>query len=165
RASRKETESAPALRMFVIAFRDGDRNEFFHLWDEHCPHDVVKSNLLYQKLEFQASIFFAVFRFHPYVSKSSGQFLSFNALPYITNARQHPTFNEIFTERRVSELESKLIAFLGSALKSAHVPKILRILAGVDMRPVEVAAGSLTNATIQYLCSALDMLVDSLART
>ncbi|KAJ3243426.1 LisH domain-containing protein armc9 [Chytriomyces hyalinus] len=152
---------------FVIAFRDGDRNEFFHLWDEHFPPDVVKSDPLYQKLEFQVSIYFAVFPIHPYVSKSSGQvlsvqqsmeafkifletrgadlckttqFLSFYALPYVPDARQHPTFNEIFTERHVSELESRLIAFLGSALRSTHVPRILRILAGVDMRPVDVAA-------------------------
>ncbi|KAI8616627.1 hypothetical protein BC830DRAFT_1117250 [Chytriomyces sp. MP71] len=152
---------------FVISFRDGDRNEFFKLWDHHFPPDVVKTDPLYQKLEFQVSIYFAVFPIHPFVNRTASkdisiqhsmelfkifletrgaelckttQFLSFYALPYVPDARAHPSFNEIFTERHVTDLECRLIAFLASALRAAHVPRILRILSGVDMRPAEVAA-------------------------
>ncbi|KAI9334924.1 hypothetical protein BDR26DRAFT_1009498 [Obelidium mucronatum] len=151
---------------FMIAFHDGNRAEFFKQWDQHFPPNTVKSDPLYQKLEFQVNVYFAVFPIHPFVGKSAAknysisstmdafklfletrgadlckttQFLSYYALPYVPDARAHPSFNEIFTERHVTDLESRLDSFLGSALRAAHVPRILRILSGVDLRPAQDA--------------------------
>ncbi|KAJ3348438.1 LisH domain-containing protein armc9 [Entophlyctis luteolus] len=158
-----------AKNRFLIAYREGDRKEFFALWDQHFPPDVTKTDPLFAKLEFQVSIYFAIFPMHPFVNQDAAkesqaltiqstmdafksfletrgaelckttQFLSFYALPYVPDARAHPSFNEIFTQRHVADLETRLVAFLESALKAVHVPRLLKILAGVDMRPVDKA--------------------------
>ncbi|KAJ3074276.1 LisH domain-containing protein armc9 [Podochytrium sp. JEL0797] len=165
---------------FLIAFRDGDSKEFFTLWDAHFPPKVVKTDALYQKMGFQVSIYFAVFPIHPFVNPTAQknystqttmetfkhfletrgselckttQFLSFYALPYVPDARLHPSFHELFTERHVQELETRLDSFLGTALRGASVPRIVRILGGVDMRPMEDVEA--TNSELKSLRHAL----------
>jgi hypothetical protein len=59
------------------------------------------------------------------------QFLSFYALPYVPDPRQHPTFAEIFEGRYIMELEERLIGFLGRVLKREKVPRLLKIVSGV----------------------------------
>ncbi|ORY46927.1 hypothetical protein BCR33DRAFT_715327 [Rhizoclosmatium globosum] len=172
-SSDEDPEAASRLEevknRFIIAFHDGDRKEFFKLWDQHFPPKIVKTDPLYQKIEFQVNIYFAVFPIHPFVSPTAAkkytiqstmdgfklfletrgaelckttQFLSFYALPYVPDARAHPSFNELFTERHVTDLDARLQSFLGSALRAAHVPRLLRILNGVDMRPLQNAEES-----------------------
>jgi hypothetical protein len=95
---------------FLIAFNEGDREEFFRLWDASFSESVRESDPVYHKLEFTFSIYFAVFPIHNYVSPiaqkkytlestmailktylgsrgsdlcKTTQFLSFYALPYV----------------------------------------------------------------------------------
>ncbi|KAJ3111158.1 LisH domain-containing protein armc9 [Physocladia obscura] len=160
------TKLEESKNRFLIAFHDGDRKQFFALWDKHFPSETVKTDPLYSKIEFQISIYFAVFPIHPYVNPVASkrltikstmdafktfletrgaelckttQFLPFYALPYVPNARAHPSFNEIFTQRHATDLESRLNSFLSSALRASHVPRLLKILGGVDMRSLEQA--------------------------
>ena len=56
------------------------------------------------------------------------QFLSYYALPYVPDPRSHPSFNELFNERHVRELEDRLGNFLGSALRSSKPPVLLSLV-------------------------------------
>ncbi|KAJ3061756.1 LisH domain-containing protein armc9, partial [Quaeritorhiza haematococci] len=140
---------------FLIHFRDGDRDSFFSLWDDHFPPDVRAHEPLYQKIEFMLSIYFAVFPIHgsvgpvaarkqslPHtmstfktfletrgseISKTT-QFLPYYALPYVPDPRTHPSFAEIFTEVWVVELEERMRGFLRQALKAMDRPRLMKMM-------------------------------------
>ncbi|KAJ3411667.1 LisH domain-containing protein armc9 [Chytridiales sp. JEL 0842] len=169
-----ESKMDDVKNRFLLFFKDGDRQGFFRLWDEVFPHAVRQRDALYQRLEFQLSIYFAVFPIHPNVNARAAQkhklsrtmeafknfletrgadlckttqFLSFYALPYVPDPRSHPSFSEIFTERHINELEERLGTFLMAALRTAKVPRLMKIVSGVDMRPAEDAQMQATEIT------------------
>ncbi|KAI9099428.1 hypothetical protein DFS34DRAFT_649148 [Phlyctochytrium arcticum] len=154
----KEEEDAVILKIqdsFIAAFHDGDRAAFFKCWDEQFPQEVRTAEPSYQKLEFMCSIYFAVVPIHPGVEAKvqsqytlestmetfkkfletggadlckTTQFLSYYALPYVPDPRQHPSFKDIFETNWVGELEEKLKVFLQTAIRGNRKPKLLKLL-------------------------------------
>ncbi|KAJ3334081.1 LisH domain-containing protein armc9 [Blyttiomyces sp. JEL0837] len=154
------------VNRFLIAFREGDRVTFFSLWDQRFPASVQQSDSLYQRLEFQLSIYFAVFPIQGHVNQmfaknqslaetmdrlkhfletrgavlcKTTQFLPYYALPYVPDPQNHPSFTDLFSKKYVTELEDRMVYFLKSALKALEIPRILKILSGVDTRTAEQA--------------------------
>ncbi|KAI9333056.1 hypothetical protein DFJ73DRAFT_799421 [Zopfochytrium polystomum] len=149
----------------LIAFREGDRPTFFSFWDDQFPAAMRVTDAVYQRMEFQISIYFAIFPIHPFVVKAkhspslpsamdtfkhfletrgaelckTTQFLSFYALPYVPDPRTHPTFTELFTERHVRELEERLDSFLTSALRVVKPPALLTLLNNRGIAQAETA--------------------------
>ncbi|KAJ3176670.1 LisH domain-containing protein armc9 [Irineochytrium annulatum] len=142
---------------FQLAFQDGNRDEFFGLWDANFPVELRQSDPMYQKMEFQLNIYFAVFPIHPFVSERAAkqyavpatmeafkvflatrgadlckttQFLNYYALPYVPDPRVHPSFTDLFTERHIRDLQERLRGFLASALRAADAPFLLKLLTG-----------------------------------
>ncbi|KAJ1563158.1 LisH domain-containing protein armc9 [Cladochytrium tenue] len=137
-------------------FRCGERHDFFRLWDERFPAALRQSDTMYQSMEFQISVYFAVYAIHPFVKRPvtthvllsdsistfkhyletrgaalcrTAQFLPFFALPYVPDPRSHPSFMELFTERNIQELEERLDSFLSSALRVTKPPTLLNAIA------------------------------------
>jgi LisH domain-containing protein ARMC9 len=46
------------------AFYQGDREEFYSLWETHFPQTIRQNDPLYQKLDFYINIYFAIFPIH-----------------------------------------------------------------------------------------------------
>ncbi|KAI8848511.1 hypothetical protein BC829DRAFT_393725 [Chytridium lagenaria] len=129
-----------AMNQFLLPFTEGEHDNDF-------PASLRESDPLYQRMEFQLSIYFAIFPLHPNVNQSAAkkvsvqksmeafkhfletrgadlckttQFLSYYALPYVPDPRKHPSFGDLFTERYVKDLEDRLKHFLGMALKAEN---------------------------------------------
>ncbi|KAJ3021459.1 LisH domain-containing protein armc9 [Thoreauomyces humboldtii] len=146
---------------FIKAFRTGDRSAFFALWDEYFPRPMRSTDALFQKLEFLASIYFAVFPVHPGVdptlAKSQNivqtmepfkqfletrgselcktpQFLSYYALPYVPDPLAHPSFKDIFEVGWTTDLEGRLQVFLKNALRAVVKPMLVTLIGSESSR-------------------------------
>ncbi|KAJ3104222.1 LisH domain-containing protein armc9 [Phlyctochytrium bullatum] len=63
----EQDEAEDAQMEFLVPFREGDRDAFFSLWDARFPESLRSSDPLYQRMEFQLNIYFAIFPIHPYI--------------------------------------------------------------------------------------------------
>lgn len=99
------------------AFDHGDRVTFFDLWDQYLPAQLKSGDPTSQSLEFNASVYFAVYPLKAGIGSStqsmsdfksylenrgamlaqSQEFAIFCALPYVPDPMKHPTFKTIFT--------------------------------------------------------------------
>ncbi|KAI8816691.1 uncharacterized protein EV422DRAFT_544511, partial [Fimicolochytrium jonesii] len=140
---------------FLDAFHKGERSPFFKLWDDCFPSSWRLSDPVYGKLEFLVNIYFAVWplfqtegdaqtrlqglsqTMEPFkkfletrgseLSKTP-QFLSYYALPYIPDPREHPSFKELFEKDWAADLERRLRSFLRNSLKAVVKPRLLTLL-------------------------------------
>ena len=103
-------------------FDQGKREEFFELWSEHVPSDVIDNDATLKSLEFLLYTHFAVYYLRPhqianeelarenmqvfkaYMEAIKGQSLSQTneilplfALPYVTAPEQHASFQDLFS--------------------------------------------------------------------
>ncbi|KAI9003707.1 hypothetical protein BC832DRAFT_88588 [Gaertneriomyces semiglobifer] len=139
---------------FMNAFLTGNRKAFFQAWDESLGGNT-SHDLEFKKMDFLINIYFAVFPVHPAVDETAAktlnlsstmqafklfletsgaelaaqpEFLPYYALPYLPNPRDHPSFQEIFSDFWVADLEERLRGFLRGALKASAKPRLVAIL-------------------------------------
>ncbi|KAJ3192998.1 LisH domain-containing protein armc9, partial [Dinochytrium kinnereticum] len=151
----ESSETLNSQNQFMLPFQEGDREKFFALWDDRFPASLRETDPLYQRMEFQINIYFAIFPLHSGVNPAfakrvtvqksmeafklfletrgadlckTTQFLSYYALPYVPDPRSHPSFGDLFAERYVRDLEDRLRHFLGMALKAADTPRLLEFV-------------------------------------
>ena len=58
----------------------------------------------------------------------STQFLAYFALPYVPDPRKHPSFKELFEEKWIQDLESRLLQFLSTSLTGKGLPKLYQLV-------------------------------------
>lgn len=103
-------------------FDQGKREEFFELWSDNIPSDVIDNDSTLKSLEFLLYTHFAVYYLRPhqisneelarenmqvlksYMEAIKGQSLSqaneilpLFALPYVTAPEQHASFQDLFS--------------------------------------------------------------------
>lgn len=103
-------------------FDQGKREEYFELWSEHVPPEVIDSDPTLKSLEFLLYTHFAIYYLRPhqiqneelarenmqvfksYMEAIKGQSLSQTtdilplfALPYVTAPEEHASFQDLFT--------------------------------------------------------------------
>merc|ERR1712166_883442 len=109
---------------FLSAFNRGDCSGFFALWEKHIPSRVRREDPTARKLTFYCHVHFDMYplrntasgsvqasmkRFKSYLETSglelskTPEFLPFYALPFVDNAREHPTFKELLTPKWETE--------------------------------------------------------------
>lgn len=133
-------------------FHKGKRDRCFKLWNENLPPGVRDSDAVAKKLEFYLNIYFAIYPikfargqreadrcmtdFKKYLENRGAslsqttEFLPFYALPYVPNAKSHPSYKELFTDAWVKDLENRLEKFLTLTLKSTPQPKLFDLYRG-----------------------------------
>ncbi|XP_033763638.1 lisH domain-containing protein ARMC9-like isoform X2 [Pecten maximus] len=133
-------------------FHKGKRDRCFKLWNENLPPNVRDSDAVAKKLEFYLNIYFAIYPikfgrgqreadrcmtdFKKYLENRGAslsqttEFLPFYALPFVPNAKSHPSYKELFTDAWVKDLENRLEKFLTLALKSTPQPKLFDLYRG-----------------------------------
>ena len=107
------------LNKLSQSFDQGNKSEFFAVWEKLVPKAIKENDYNCKKLEFNLQIYFVVYVMHPYnkhrpqtekelrkeqaefkqfldtkgsdLSKTS-EFLAYYALPYIPNPMSHPSF-------------------------------------------------------------------------
>ncbi|OWF46707.1 LisH domain-containing protein ARMC9 [Mizuhopecten yessoensis] len=133
-------------------FHKGKRDRCFKLWNEHLPPNVRDSDAVAKKLEFYLNIYFAIYPikfgrgqregdrcmtdFKKYLENRGAslsqttEFLPFYALPFVPNAKSHPSYKELFTDAWIKDLENRLEKFLTLTLKSTPQPKLFDLYRG-----------------------------------
>ncbi|XP_060073653.1 lisH domain-containing protein ARMC9-like [Ylistrum balloti] len=133
-------------------FHKGKRDKCFKLWNENLPPNVRDSDAVAKKLEFYLNIYFAIYPikfgrgqreadrcmtdFKKYLENRGAslsqttEFLPFYALPFVPNAKSHPSYKELFTDAWVKDLENRLEKFLTLTLKSTPQPKLFDLYRG-----------------------------------
>lgn len=56
------------------------------------------------------------------------QFLSFYALPYVPDPRQHPSFKDLFKPEWQDDVKDRMVEFLTTALRKRDLPRIAKIM-------------------------------------
>lgn len=128
-------------------FDQGKREEFFELWSEHTPSDIIDNDPTLKSLEFLLYTHFAVYYLRPrqtpneelarenmqvfksYMEAIKGQSLSqateilpLFALPYVTSPEQHASFQDLFSVCLRLEIREDLIkSILGTMVNCITV--------------------------------------------
>ncbi|KAK3586337.1 hypothetical protein CHS0354_019997 [Potamilus streckersoni] len=127
-------------------FHKGKRKVFFNMWEENLPITLRDGDSVAQKLEFYLNIYFAIYpikfakgqteaeknmaEFKQFLEtrgatlSQTTEFLPFYALPFVPNAKSHPSYKELFTDSWIKDLEVRLEKFLTLALKSTPQPRL-----------------------------------------
>ncbi|XP_064461331.1 lisH domain-containing protein ARMC9-like [Ornithodoros turicata] len=146
-------------------FHEGNHGQFFPMWDACISTNIDEGNSAARssmlKLEFQLRVHFAVFplrrsedvakeevesamfQFQRYLEARGAmlgdikEFLVYCALPYLPNPRLHPSFEEVFKESWIEELQIKVEDFVREALKDTSrnclQPRLLSLYYCNDM--------------------------------
>ena len=56
------------------------------------------------------------------------QFLSFYALPYVSDPKTHPSFRDLFSNDWIPQVSERLTRFLETALRGVEKPRLLQLL-------------------------------------
>jgi hypothetical protein len=152
------TQTAGLQRDFIAAFECGERRAFFKLWNQNVPQATLERDPTCQNLEFNLSVYFAVYpirtgtgdkaisfkEFTEYLETRSAvlakspELATYCALPYVPDLSNHPTFRKICTESWTSELKSRLVHFLKFSLKGfPSQPKLLSLYLTVSLLPCD----------------------------
>jgi hypothetical protein len=103
-------------------FDNGKREDFFYLWSEHIPTNIVDTDSSFKSLEFLLYTHFAIYYLRPnkvsneqlatenmqvfksYMESIKGQpisqtndILPLFALPYVTAPEKHASFQDLFS--------------------------------------------------------------------
>ncbi|KAK3104927.1 hypothetical protein FSP39_013356 [Pinctada imbricata] len=130
-------------------FHKGKRERFFKYWSDSLSPSVRDTDAVCKKLEFYVNIYFAVYPvkfargqreadramadFKKYLEtrgatlSQTTEFLPYYALPFVPNAKGHPSYKELFTDTWVKDLEFRLEKFLTLTLKSHPQPKLFEL--------------------------------------
>ncbi|XP_048780647.2 lisH domain-containing protein ARMC9-like isoform X2 [Ostrea edulis] len=133
-------------------FHKGRRERFFKEWNDNLHPSVRDGDAVAKKLEFYLNIYFATFPikfargqreadramgdFKKYLEtrgaslSQTTEFLPFYALPFVPNAKSHPSYKELFTDSWVKDLEVRVEKFLTLTLKSRPQPKLFELYRG-----------------------------------
>ena len=149
RDEKKKTRSDPSLAgsvgpQFLSAFNRGDCSGFFALWEKHIPSRVRREDPTARKLTFYCHVHFAIYplrntasgsvqasmkRFKSYLETSglelskTPEFLPFYALPFVDNAREHPTFKELLSPKWETEVRNRTNRFVQAVLQTEAAPR------------------------------------------
>jgi hypothetical protein len=136
----KDSRKKEKIQQFLEIFKDGRKAEFFELWTDLSSQKEDAD----VKLEFLLNVYFAILpindivicpkedirtsmnSFKQFLDSKGGSlckndsFLCFYALPYIPeeSLKKHPSFQNIFTQEWVQDLELRLVGFLENVLDS-----------------------------------------------
>ncbi|XP_078338791.1 lisH domain-containing protein ARMC9-like isoform X2 [Crassostrea virginica] len=133
-------------------FHKGRRDRFFKEWNDSLHPSVRDGDAVAKKLEFYLNIYFAIFPikfargqreadramgdFKKYLEtrgaslSQTTEFLPYYALPFVPNAKSHPSYKELFTDSWVKDLEVRVEKFLTLTLKSRPQPKLFELYRG-----------------------------------
>ncbi|KAK6177323.1 hypothetical protein SNE40_015447 [Patella caerulea] len=159
--SQSNTKTLDIQNELLKAYRDGQRDEYFRLWNEHLPQEIRNEDSVAQKLEFYINIFFAIYpikaeKTQAEVDQSMGEFkqylenrgatlsqttefLPFYALPFVPNPKAHPSYKELFLDSWSQDMEVRLDKFLTLALKSTPQPRLFDLYRGGGTTDIKVA--------------------------
>ncbi|XP_071147269.1 lisH domain-containing protein ARMC9-like isoform X3 [Mytilus galloprovincialis] len=160
-------------------FHKGKRDRFLKLWSENLAASVKDQDPVAKKLEFYVNIYFAVYPikfargqrdadramgdFKKYLEtrgatlSQTTEFLPYYALPFVPNAKGHPSYKELFTDTWVKDLELRLEKFLTLTLKSTPQPKLFDLYRGNKVGD--------ENEQFQQISRLQQQLVDSERKT
>ena len=158
-AGRKSTiyQDAILQKSFILnglldCFDRGERDEFFHLWNNVTI--TARESKLGLRLEFQTNLHFAVIPirlnhaaessevihakeiFKNYLNERSSQLaldddmFPFYALPYLKEVRSHPSFQDLFRLSWLQSLRADVETFLQENLQISTEPQLVRIYQG-----------------------------------
>jgi hypothetical protein len=124
-------------------FDNGNREEFFHLWSEHIPINIIDTDSSLKSLEFLLYTHFAIYYLRPnkfsneqlanenmrvfksYIESIKGQpisqtndILPLFALPYVTAPENHASFKDLFSVCIQFEIGRNFIGFLLGSMVS-----------------------------------------------
>lgn len=160
-------------------FHKGKRDRFLKLWSDNLAPSVKDNDPVAKKLEFYVNIYFAIYPikfargqrdadramgdFKKYLEtrgatlSQTTEFLPFYALPFVPNAKGHPSYKELFTDTWVKDLELRLEKFLTLTLKSTPQPKLFDLYRGNKVGD--------ENEQFQQISRLQQQLVDSERKT
>eukprot|EP00117_Sycon_ciliatum_P015117 scpid50044/ scgid15102/ LisH domain-containing protein ARMC9; Melanoma/melanocyte-specific tumor antigen KU-MEL-1; NS21 len=139
---------------FVSLLNGGNGKAFFALWEKKIPSAILEKDRTCRHLECSCQLHFAVYHhrhgndpqgslcraamelFSNYLAnrgRSMAEFDDFQpffALPYVPDPRRHKPYEDLFTDRWVTDLQARVGAFLKSALRPVQVPVLLKLLSG-----------------------------------
>eukprot|EP00743_Colponemidia_sp_Colp-15_P005959 GILK01006405.1.p1 GENE.GILK01006405.1~~GILK01006405.1.p1 ORF type:complete len:982 (+),score=212.98 GILK01006405.1:73-3018(+) len=145
-----------SVTSLLSAFENGDRDSFFAVWNSVLPSAMRKDDMVADKIEFYAHIHFAIYPLQAHSQLSNGsstspsvkermssfkefldskgsdlsrttEFLAYYALPYVNSPKDHPSFKQLFLPDWVSEVRSRLVNFLESAIPDLPVPTLYQM--------------------------------------
>jgi hypothetical protein len=118
-------------------FDNGNREEFFHLWSEHIPANIIDTDSAFKSLEFLLYTHFAIYylrsnkypneqladenmqAFKSYMDTIRGQpisqtsdLLPLFALPYVTSPEDNASFKDLFSVCIQFDIEGILLDFV-----------------------------------------------------
>ena len=134
----------------------GNKKLFFENWNLLLPYHFRSKDSLCLLMEFYINVYFAVFLLFPQHSKNvkdvsskikleltefkcylehtpseiaqKAELLPFFALPYVNNARSHPSFKNLITDEWCKDLREKLFIFLTHFLPTLGKPVLLTMM-------------------------------------
>ncbi|CAF2004352.1 unnamed protein product [Rotaria magnacalcarata] len=151
----KEKERYQTIKEKLLKYLDnGNRGEFFQLWSEHIPSNIIDSDPSLKSLEFLLYTHFAIYYlrsntphknvkltqenmqvFKAYIESIRGQTISQTsdilplfALPYVTEPEKNASFQELFADKWRIQLRTKLLNFCDWIFSSRPVPNLLELL-------------------------------------
>ena len=173
-AGRKSTIYQDAIlhKSFILnglldSFDRGERDEFFHLWNNNVMI-TAREGKLGLRLDFQTNLHFAVVPirlnhatdssevihakeiFKNYLNERSSQLaldddmFPFYALPYLKEVRSHPSFQDLFRPSWLQSLRADMETFLQENLQISTEPQLVRIYQG------QTSAGEYLHMYIPY---------------
>ncbi|CAF1197448.1 unnamed protein product [Adineta steineri] len=151
----KEKETYNTIKENMLKqLDDGNREEFFQLWSEHIPSNIVNNDSTMKSLEFLIYTHFAVYYlrsnisdnnellaqenmevFKVYIESIRGRAISQTsdllplfALPYVTEPEKHASFQELFSDEWPVQLRIKVSNFLDWIFSNRSSPNLVELL-------------------------------------
>ncbi|CAF1106911.1 unnamed protein product [Adineta steineri] len=133
---------------------DGNRVEFFRLWSEHIPANIINSDPSLRSLEFLIYAHFAIYYLRPnitikneqaakenmqifktYMESIKGQAISQTsdllplfALPFVASPDKHASFQELFSHEWPAQLRKKVSNFFDWIFSNRPLPRLVELL-------------------------------------
>ncbi|CAF1106340.1 unnamed protein product [Rotaria sp. Silwood1] len=151
----KEKEKYQTIKENLLKYlNNGNREEFFQLWSEHIPLNIIDNDPSLKSLEFLIYAHFAIYylrsnisnkneklaqenmyEFKLYIESIKGQaisqtsdILSLFALPYVTEPEKNASFQELFSDKWSIQLHTKVSNFLDWIFSNRPLPSLLELL-------------------------------------
>ncbi|UJR23005.1 hypothetical protein I4U23_026031 [Adineta vaga] len=151
----KEKERYENIKEEMLKHLDnGNREEFFQLWSEHIPSNVINNDSSIKSLEFLIYTHFAVYYlrsnisdrdeqkaqenmqiFRSYIESIRGRSISQTsdllplfALPYVPEPERHESYKDLFSDEWPVQLRKKVWDFLEWVVTGRSLPSLVELL-------------------------------------